>query len=160
MVVTKFIFLLLAILFNMSCKNTPNQTNSPEAFAPIELREDLSESEFKKAIIGQWQSVFEKPGVENVKYLEISENGRVKLIIRQDEVEKNYEGTCQVNFMRPSMEQMVTLAEFMITTPDTNMRLSRINFGLHNALPAGEGPFLRIDEAPFGVLKRVEQVME
>jgi hypothetical protein len=49
----------------------------------------------------------------------------------------------------------VTFAELTIKTSEKNIILSRVNFGLHNALPLEAGPFLRIDEAPYGVLKKI-----
>ena len=144
----KFKFFLIVFMICLGCHTTPTQVEQ------IELRSDFSESEFKEAIIGEWQSVYEIKGEENIKYLELGEQGKVKLILEKDSIGIEYEGHYSVDFLRPPSEGMVTLAELTISTSKGSIILSHVNFGLHNALPAESGPFLRIDNSPYGVLKK------
>ena len=146
----RFEFTLIMLIFCLCCHKTPTQIDQ------IELREDLSESEFKKAIIGKRQSVYEIPGKQNVEYLELTRHGNAKIIIKQDGDKKEYKGSYSITFLRPPTEGMVTLAEFTIKTSKENIILSRVNFGLHNAFPVEAGFLLRIDNEPYGVLKKIK----
>lgn len=145
----RFEFILIMLIFCLGCHKTPTQVDQ------IELREGLSASEFKEAIIGKWQSVYEKPGKENVLYLELSRKGSAKIIIKKDSDKKEYEGNYSIDFLRPPSIGMVTLAELTIKTSKENIILSRVNFGLHNAFPVEAGFLLRIDNEPYGVLKKI-----
>jgi len=146
----KFNNLILTVLiFCLSCHNTPTQVEQ------IELREDLSEAEFKKAIIGNWQSVYETPGKEIVDYLELDLQGNAKIIIKQAGNKREYQGNYRIIFLRPPTKGMVTLAELTIQTSGENIILSQVNFGLHNAVHAQVGFLLRIDKEPYGVLKKI-----
>ena len=146
---TKSKIYLFGLIICLCCNNEPISTK-------VELRSDFSESEFKNAIIGKWKSVYEITGEENVIYLELSEQGKVELILEKNSVRKEFVGNYSVDFLRPPSEGKVTFAELTITTSNGDMIiLSRVNFGLHNAMPEGSGFFLRIDESPFGVLKRM-----
>jgi len=55
---------ILGIVLCLSCNKESDINNEP-----IELRDNFSETEFKNALIGEWQSVFEIEGNENVIYL-------------------------------------------------------------------------------------------
>ena len=141
-------FCLAALVLGLGCTETPTQFEQPE------LREDFSEAEFKEAIIGKWQSVYEKPGQENVEYLELGQQGNAKAIIVQNDSRREFEGNYAVSFLRPPTKEVVTFAELTISMPGGDLKLSKVNFGLHNAFPVESGLFLRIDEAPYGVLRR------
>lgn len=144
----KICYVLVMLIFFLGCHKTPNAVDQ------IELREDLSESEFKTALIGKWQSVYEHPGKQNVAYLEIERWGGVKVIIKRDGNPTEYEGTYRLSLLRPPLEGNVTLAELTISASKETILLSRVNFGLHNAFSAEEY-FLRIDQEPYGVLKKI-----
>ena len=49
----------------------------------------------------------------------------------------------------------MTLGEIAISTQNNIIKLTRVNFGLHNAMPM-DSMYLRIDEAPYGVLDRIK----
>ncbi|MFA9391505.1 MAG: hypothetical protein ACERKD_16970 [Prolixibacteraceae bacterium] len=121
-----------------------------------ELKENFSDSEFKEAIIGKWQSIFEHEGQENVIYLELSNQNKAKITIEKESKQNKYEGDYKVSYLRPPDEGMVTLAEITILTSNDTLVLSRVNFGLHNYFPAERGPFLRIDQSPYGVMERIK----
>ena len=53
MSILKNIFILIVIIINFGCNKNPTQLE-------FELREDLSETEFKEAILGKWESAYEK----------------------------------------------------------------------------------------------------
>lgn len=144
------IFSVICISLNYSCGN-----DSPEE-TEIELRDDLTEEEFKQAILGEWQSVFELEGAENVVYLNLGQGNEVDITLWKNSVEKEFSGEYSLSFMRTPVLGVVTLAEMDIQAFDTLIVLSRINFGLHNALPSSERLFLRIDDAPYGLLSRIE----
>ncbi len=144
----RFEFVLIMLILCLNCHRTPTQVDQ------IELREDFSESEFKEAIIGKWESVFEIPGKQNIGYLELTRQGNAKIIIKQDGNKKEHKGSYSLTFLRPPMEGNVTLAELTIITSKESIILSRVNFGIHNAFPA-EVFFLRIDKEPYGVLQRM-----
>ena len=44
----------------------------------IELKGNLSGSEFKKAILGKWKSVWEHQGKKNIEYLELAKTAKQK----------------------------------------------------------------------------------
>lgn len=104
----RFEFILIILIFFLSCHKTPTQVDQ------IELREGLSEFEFKEAIIGKWKSVHEIPGKQNIEYLELTSQGNAKIIIKQDGNKKEYKGSYSLAFLRPPTEGMVTLAELTI----------------------------------------------
>ena len=144
-----FKLILTALIFCLNCQNTPTEVEQ------IKLREDLSEDEFKKAIIGNWQSVYEAPGKEIVDYLELDLQGNTKIIIKQDGNKKEYQGSYRIIFLRPPTKGMVTLAELTIQTSGENIILSQVNFGLHSAVHDQVGFLLRIDQKPYGALEKI-----
>lgn len=121
----------------------------------IALRDDLTESEFKEAIIGHWKNQFEISGKQNVETLDISSKGTARVVIIKNNIQNRYSGKYTVNFLRSCEENTVTLAEIVISIHDENLVLSRVNFGSHNALGSGDEYFLRIDNEPFGVMKKI-----
>ena len=145
------ILLLFSIVSFLSCNK-----ESTSNFQAIELRDNLSSTEFTNAIIGEWQSVFENEAHENVIYLKLDKQGKAKITIVKDGAETEYSGDYTVGFMREPSEGSVTLANINISTSGNEIVLSRVNFGLHNAFPADSGLYLRIDEPPYGVLQRIE----
>ena len=58
---------------------------------------------------------------------------------------------------RPPSPGKVTLATITISPAKAGpINLSRVNFGLHNGVFIGDNPVLRIDNEPFGALKRAD----
>ena len=150
----KTIHVIITLLFlSLGCDKTPNDNQAQQN--QIELREDFSASEFKEAIVGKWHSVWERPGEEYVKYLELHQQGEAKIIISKDIDSKLSEGNYSINFLRPPATGNVTFAEITIATSNDTIILSRVNFGYHSAFPMEGDLLLRIDEAPYGVLKRL-----
>lgn len=146
----KMIFsLILACI--IGCTKESNQI-----ITKVELRSDFTESEFKDAIIGKWQSVFEKTGEENVKYLEFINQSKVRIILTKENINNEYNGNYSVSFHRPPMNGQDTFAEIIISTLSKEIVLSHVYFGLHNAILAEYGLLMRIDEAPCGVLERIK----
>ena len=84
----------------------------------IVIREDLTESEFKKAIIGHWENQFEVSGKINVETLDISRKGTAKVVISKNSSKDQYSGDYIVNLIRPYEEGTVTLAEIIIKIRD------------------------------------------
>jgi hypothetical protein len=140
-----FIILFTSILFS-SCHDTPTEITQTE------LREDLSKSEFKEAIIGKWKSIFETPEKATVERIELDSQQNAIVVIKHNENSDEYKGTYQLTFFRPPEKGNVTLAEITIEAPERTISL---NFGLHSALPVDSGYLLRIDEEPFGVLQKM-----
>lgn len=147
---TLFILGFAYINLCISCGKNPIEGSE------IELREDLTEEEFRQAILGEWQSVYEIEGAGNVTYLNLGRENDIDITICKNSVEKKFSGEYSLSFMRTPVLGTVTLAEIDIQASDTLIVLSRINFGLHNAVPIREVLFLRIDDAPYGVLDRFE----
>ena len=145
--VTLFVF---SIILCFCCNKESDKKNEA-----IELRSNFSETEFKNALIGEWKSVFEHAGYENVIYLKFDNQGKVKITIEKDGVENEYYGDYSVEFLREPAEENITIAKINISSSDKEIVLSQVNFGLHNAFPASR-LFLRIDESPYGVLERIE----
>ena len=110
-----FKLILIVLIFSFGCDKSPNQIDQ------IEYREDLSESEFKEAIIGKWESVYETPGKANVDYLELTNYNNAKIIIKQDSSKKEYNGSYSIIFLRSPSEDMVTLAELTLKTSEENI---------------------------------------
>jgi uncharacterized membrane protein len=146
-----FAFLIIgSFLFFIACDK---ETIVKEPVVnPIELRNNFSEAEFKQAIIGEWKSVFENTGEENVISLSLTDKNNATITISKEGSEKTYNGTYSVSFLSPSSPERITFGEITIKTTSTDIVLSRVNFGLHSAVRGG--PFLRIDVAPHGVLER------
>ena len=145
---TLFVF---SIILFFCCNKESDKNNET-----IELISNFSETEFKNTLIGEWRSVFELAGKENVIYLKFDNQGKSKIIIEKDDVEKEYSGDYSVEFLREPAEEMITLAKITISSSDKQIVLSWVNFGLHNAFPADSGLFLRIEEPPYGTLDRIE----
>jgi len=142
---------VFSIILCFCCNKESDKKNEA-----IELRSNFSETEFKNALIGEWKSVFESAGNDNVIYLKFDNQGKTKITIEKDGVEKEYSGDYTVDFLREPAEENITLAKITISSFDKEIVLSRVSFGLHNAFPADSGLFLRIKEPPFGVLERIE----
>ena len=144
------IFVLVSLFFVFTnCKEDSLVSNEQLA-----LREGLSAQEFSSAIIGKWESVFEKEGEENIKYLEFDKSGDAKILLYNDS-EKECGGMYILSFNRPPRNGEVTLAEITIKTESGNILLRQVNFGFHNAFPESEGLLLRVDDTPYGVLKKI-----
>lgn len=127
----------------------------PEEYkSNIELRENLSESEFKEALIGYWENQFEHQGKKNVEILDINSNDSAKIIITLDNMQNEYSGVYSIDLLRPYEEGKITLAKLTLKTDNDVLILINLNFGLHNAFSVNEGYFLRIDDEPYGVMKR------
>ncbi|MEN8251866.1 MAG: hypothetical protein ABFS32_23295 [Bacteroidota bacterium] len=118
------------------------------------LRSDFSEAEFENAIIGIWNSVYIKEGEANVVFLCITEEKTATLTIEESMVTDTHEGNVTIEFLRPTSPGVITLAKLIITTHNGEIVLSRVNIGLHNALPDDGSLYLRIEESPYGVLEK------
>lgn len=148
---------LISILFILTtiygCGATDfNKQETPQ----LVLKENFSEQVFKEAIIGKWKSAWKHSTKKNIYYLELYQNGKVKIIIEENGNLKEIKGSYNISFVRPPTESSITLAEITIKTSNGNIVLSRVNFGFHNALPMDRGLFLRIDSEPFGVLEKID----
>ena len=148
------LLILIVFVFCLGCDKTPTKTSTLIDWS--NYRSNFSSSEFKEAIIGKWISVFEHQGKENVEYLELSRYGKAIVMIKKDINGKTHTGDYSIHFSRPPRADFVTLAELTIKTSKGDILLSRINFGLHNGVLTGIGPFLRIDREPYGVLEKFE----
>jgi hypothetical protein len=142
---------IFSIIICFCCTKETDKNNET-----IELRSNFSETEFKNALIGEWRSVFELAGNENVIYLKFDNQGKSRIIIEKDDVEKEYSGDYTVDFLREPAEENTTLAKISISSPYKEIVLSYVYFGLHNAFPVDSGLFLRIEGPPYGVLDRIE----
>ena len=142
---------VFSIIFCFCCNKESDKKNEA-----IELRSNFSETEFKNALIGEWRSVFELEGNENVIYLKFDNQDKARIIIEKDGIEKEYSGDYSVSFMLEPAEENTTLAKISISSSDKEIVLSQVYFGLHNAFPADSGLFLRIGDSPHGVLERIE----
>jgi hypothetical protein len=147
-IMNRFEFILVMFIVCLGCHKTPTQVDQ------IKLREGLSASEFKEAIIGKWKSVYEIPEKQNIEYLELGRKGNAKIIIKQDGNKKEYKGSYSIVFLRPPTVGMITFAELTIKTAKESIILSRVYFGIHNAVPI-EGCLLRNDNEPYGVLQKI-----
>jgi hypothetical protein len=145
------IFIVVSIILFFCCNKESDQNNEP-----MELRSDFSAPEFKKAIIGEWKSVFENAEYENVIYLKFDDQNNSKIILKKDDVEKEYSGIYEVSFIHEPAEGNTTLANITISSSDREIILSRVSFSLHNAFHPDFGLFLRIFEPPYGVLDRID----
>ena len=130
--------------------------SNPAPLVPIELKNDLSAADFKLALVGKWKSVFtadkDNP---NVQSLEFNSDGKTDIVIAKADKTEQYSGTYTISFDREPGARAVTMATITIRTNGSNpIILSRVNFGLHNGIPQQEGIVLRIDNEPYGVLKR------
>jgi hypothetical protein len=147
------VFFICSIILFYCCNKDSEKIDSGE---PIELRSDFSAIEFKKALLGEWKSVFENTEYENVMYLKFEDNNTLRIILKKDDVEKEYLGDYVVSFIREPAEGFATLAKITISSSDREIVLSRVTFDLHNAFPSDSELFLRIYEPPYGVLERIE----
>ena len=128
-----------------------------------ELRNNLSATEFTKAIVGDWVSAWSRPSHRHVEELGVRSDGTARVVVAGDAGRLEASGPFELAFERPPAPNMITFAEIVIRPADgPSIKLSRVNFGWHNALPygSGPGPFLRIDGNPVGelasVLKRAD----
>ena len=148
-------FIIFSVFISLIGCDKESDTDARTESEIIELKENFSADEFKEALIGKWQSVFENDGKENVIYLELNDKNEAKITLDKDNVSNDYQGDYVVDFIRQPMEGYVTLGEITISTQNKIIKLSRVNFGLHNALPV-DSMYLRIDESPYGVLDRIK----
>ena len=108
----KYIFSFLSILIVTVLLIVCNKNNITEN-EEIDLSNYagyLSSADFKEAVIGKWNSVFEHQGKENVNYLELTKQGKALVKIRKENTEKTYGGDYEVVFSRPPDEEKKTIA--------------------------------------------------
>ena len=130
--------------------------SNPASPVVVELKYDLSAADFKLALVGKWKSVFtadkDNP---NVQSLEFTADGNTDIVIAKADKTEQYSGTYTISFDREPRAGSVTMATITIRANGSSpVVLSRVNFGLHNGIPQQEGIVLRIDNEPYGVLKR------
>ena len=135
----------ICMLLCTSCNKDLNQEN---------LRSDYSRSEFKSAIIGDWQSVFLSEGHVNVIYLKFNRLGKAKISLQDEDTVEDFKGDYHIAFMRDPSPGTVTLAEITIESTQRTIVLSRVCFDLNNIYPTPSGLHLRILESPYGTLSR------
>lgn len=124
--------------------------------APLELRDNLGAQEFVGALFGKWTSAYEHPSRPNVRSVEFRADGTATIEISDRGQTTSSSGSFRVGFERPPAPGKVTFARVTIVRPDgRRIVLSRVNFGLHNAVLASE-LLLRVDREPYGALRRVE----
>jgi len=150
------VLIVLSINIFFCCNKESDKSELDKKNEPIELRSDFSAPEFKKAILGEWKSVFENTGYENVSYLKFDDQNNSRIILKKDDVEKEYSGDYTVSFIREPAEGYATLAKITISSLDRVIVLSQVTFDLHNAFHPDSGLFLRIYEPPYGVLDRID----
>lgn len=156
MKILKAIFFVSSIILIFCCCNKESDNSeSDNKNEPIELRFNFSETEFNNVLIGEWQSVFENAGKENVIYLKFDNQGKAEITIDKDGVEQEYSGDFMVDFMQEPAEENTTQAIIIISSSTKDIVLSRAYFGFHNAFLIDSGLFLRITE-PNGVLDKIE----
>ncbi len=141
----KRIMLFISIGFCLACESNPVR---------FELRDNLSEAEFRDALIGTWFSVWERPDVWNVTDLNILRNGIAFITMQKDGEEKKSVGRYQILFLQPPQKDKTTYADFILKTERGNIRLHKLYSGLHNGVLIDDEPFLRIEREPYGVLKK------
>ena len=137
------------------CENESDPDPCPEPEF-VELRDNFSEAEFENAIIGTWESAYEHPDNANVIFLRIDCNKHTEITIRENNVNKNFEGDLTVEYLRPTSPEMVNLAKLIINTKEEEIVLSCVWFGLNNFIsipPEGE-LYLRNMGAPSATLER------
>ena len=138
-------------------KNSITKAATAEEHERPSLASNLDATAFKAALIGKWDSVWANPSGNYVKRLILEPGGKASIAFVREKTEQTIEGQYSVTFIRLPSPSMVTLAEVTII-PSTGkpVVLSRVNFGLHNAVLLSRGPFLRIDKSQFGsgVLER------
>ena len=139
--------ILFILIFCLGCNKTPTQIDWSD------YRGYLSASDFKKAIIGKWKSVFEAPGKENIEYLELSRTGKAKIVIKKNGDRITIAGDYSINFPRPPEEGIYTFAELIIEKSNGNIILSRVYFGSHDGVSATD-ILLRNNGEPHLALKK------
>ena len=150
-----FYSLILSVLL-FSCEGSI--TSSIEYDSNVEIREDLSASEFKEAIIGKWENHFihsVHQDKANIEKLDLSRSETARIIIVENNVRKVLRGEYFVAFMKPPDLGSVTLAEITIKNSVESIVLSRVNFGFLN-LVSSEEHLLIIEREPYGVMKKRE----
>ena len=150
-------FILATAAGCTSHEDTAVQPTSPPKDidgSQIELREDLSATDFKKALIGKWTSVFTYQSRPNVQQAEFRTDGTAAVVIIHNGKKEELSGTFKVDFEREPNPGMVTFARITISG-EKPIELKRVNFGLHNGVHWNLGPLLRIDTEPRGVLKKI-----
>jgi len=127
----------------------------PLSTATVELKSNLSASDFKSAVVGRWKSVFTYKDKRNIQSLEFRSDGIAHLIVTQTNKSQQYSGPYTITFEREPDEGAVTFATITIKANGSDpITLSRVNFGLHNGVHTNQGLLLRIDREPHGVLKK------
>jgi hypothetical protein len=121
----------------------------------VELRSNFSETEFKNALIGEWRSVFEDTEYENVIYLKFDDQNKSTIILKKDDIEKEYSGNYVISFIKEPAKGNITIAKIIISSSKREIELSGVYFSEHNASSVGSGLFL--EEPPYGVLEGVKQ---
>lgn len=150
---SKILFSTILIFLFICCEESI--TNSNEFQSNIEIREDLSASEFKEAIIGMWGNQLIIQDKANIEELDLSRSGTARIIIVENNVRKVLIGEYFVTFMRPPELGSVTLAEITIKNSKETIVLSRVNFGFLNIV-SSEEHLLIIEREPYGVMKKRE----
>lgn len=90
------------------------------------MRSNFSETEFRNALIGEWESMFENTECENVIYLKFNKQGKISIKIKLDDVVKEYSGDYIVSFIREPVEGNITFAKIDISCSNKKIVMSRV----------------------------------
>jgi len=118
------------------------------------LQENLDAQEFAAALRGRWESVFALPGRTNISRAEFRADDTATVLVTAGDVTRTNTGPYRLEFERPPVAGMVTLAKITVRTAAGDCVLHRVNFGLHNKF-RDDHWLLRIDGNPHGTLDRV-----
>ena len=121
----------------------------------VVLKEDLNAKDFAQALVGRWKGVFSPPNKANIQSAEFRSDGTMTFVVGRNKTNEEISGRYRVEFeSEPRPKVAVTEAKVIVEGEGRLVILSPVIFGLHNAFPAAEGPFLRIGGEPYGVLKK------
>ena len=123
-----------------------------------EIPDSPEAQSFANEIVGNWESVFSNPNVDNIKAAEFSTEGLAKVeVTKADTTTALITGRYRLEFERMPKADWLTLGRIVIDTDSGEFVLSRVWFGDHNGvmLPEKRHPrFLRVDKEPHGVLMK------
>jgi hypothetical protein len=149
----KILFILVVFILFVSC--FPNKDSNSNNSHAIKIAQNLNKNDFKAVLIGEWNSKFTYNNKQNIKYVKFNKNQTVDIIIFDTNKENKYSGNYLIIF--PKKKANDTIVTIKIT-PKNNKEiiLENVHFGLHNCVHMSVGLLLRIDNEPFGVMKKIK----
>ena len=153
-----FIHLILGLslsLIMVSCETEPDPEPDPCPEPElVELGSNFSEAEFENAIIGIWNTAYEREGRTNVIFLCVNDDNIAKITIEENGASETFIGNLTVEYHRPTSPHRVTLAKVKISSNDEEIVLSDVVFDITNFLPDDGTLYLRNTRSPYATLKR------